>query len=1537
MNTYARSSEKSCATAVVRLLAASLAVLVIFTLSSVAVLAQCTLNGVTAPASCNLVGPLTINTYSDTAGNLTTTSGVLTDNGTMSIVYAMELVADTSLVGPGVLTLNNGQIGTNSGAWTLTNASTIDGWGVIGSNGITYGNMSLNNTGTINANSSGNTLSLVAYAGTNINSGTMEATNGGILTLATTQPINNNGGTIAAMGANSVVNMATVIQGGTLTTSGGGVMQTAPTGATLDASTHGAITLTDGSTYTAGAAGSGTVTAVTGTLNLGTVSGSTLALGGALELTGDTTIVTPGSGSITMNNGQIGTNSVPYTLTNTGLIQGWGVIGSNATTYGDMPLNNTGTINANSTGNTLSLVAYAGTNTNSGTMEATNGGILSLATTNAINNNGGTIAAAGANSVVNVSTIIQGGTLSTSGGGLMQTIGGATLDALTQGAITLSDGSTYTAGAAGSGTITYVTGTLNLGTVSGSTLALGGALELIGNTTIAMPGSGSVTMNNGQIGTNSVPYTLTNPGLIQGWGVIGSNATTYGNMPLNNTGTINANVSGKTLSLLSFVGPITNAGLFEATNGGTLNLQTTPAINNQNGVILAGNGSTVDITNVTIQGGKLTTHGTGLMQTNGGATLDASSLGAITLTDGSTYTAGAAGSGTITAVTGTLNLGTVTGSTLALGGALELIGDTTVVTPGSGSVTMANAQIGTNSVNYLLTNSGLIQGWGVIGSNVITYGDLSLNNPGTINANSSANTLSIQGNGNSIVNTGLFEATNGGILSLATTSPINNAGGNITAAGAGSTVNVSTSIQGGTLNTSGGGVMQTVGGATLDAVTNGAITISDGSTYTAGAGTLNLVLGTLNLGTSTGGTLALSGNFQLVGNVTLSGPGSLTMSGNAQIGTNSIPYTLTNNSTIQGTGLIGSNIGALYGVNNVTNNGVILSSGGTMTLGGTGTLTNTGTLHATAGTTLISSMSGLSSSTFTAPTLLTGTYIADAGATIQINQLGTTGGEIVNNSATIVLNGVGSAFLDGGGQNTLSNFNNNNSTGSFTILNGRNFTSPGSFANAGAVHVGSGSTFTTGGSGNYNQSAGSTQLNGTLTAGGGSANFNGGVLFGNGGVVNGNVIMAGTIAPAATINGGNVPLTAGQLNINGNYTQTSAGVFNLGLGGLTAGSQFGFLGVSGNALINGTLNVNLLSTFFPAVGDTFTFLTTGGSVSGTFAFTNGLNIGGGEILNVIYGSNFVELSTAYLSTTDLWNGGTGVWSNGSQWSIGVPQPAFDTIIYSGGNDRVTLNMGNTTVNSLTVGGPTNSFTSVLTDGGVAQVLNINNALTVGQNGVLTLTGGSTVTAGASSSNAGAISIGTGSTFSTSGAFNQSGGSTKLDGSLMAGGNVFINGGKLLGNGGTVTGNVTNAGTISPGDTAGTAGKLAIVGNYVQTSAGIFQLDIGGLTAGTQFDLVAITQMATLSGTLDISLINSFIPSNGEIFTFLTAGGGVSGIFGTTNGLNYGNGHFTVIYNANNVELAFTGNQQNTPEPGTFLLLGSGLLSMAYGVRRRWQK
>ena len=38
-----------------------------------------------------------------------------------------------------------------------------------------------------------------------------------------------------------------------------------------------------------------------------------------------------------------------------------------------------------------------------------------------------------------------------------------------------------------------------------------------------------------------------------------------------------------------------------------------------------------------------------------------------------------------------------------------------------------------------------------------------------------------------------------------------------------------------------------------------------------------------------------------------------------------------------------------------------------------------------------------------------------------------------------------------------------------------------------------------------------------------------------------------------------------------------------------------------------------------------------------------------------------------------------------------------------------------------------------------------------------------------------------------------------------------------------------------------------------------------------------------------------------------------------------------------VSLTAASNNSTVPEPGTFLLLGSGLLGMAYGVRRRWLK
>ncbi len=128
-----------------------------------------------------------------------------------------------------------------------------------------------------------------------------------------------------------------------------------------------------------------------------------------------------------------------------------------------------------------------------------------------------------------------------------------------------------------------------------------------------------------------------------------------------------------------------------------------------------------------------------------------------------------------------------------------------------------------------------------------------------------------------------------------------------------------------------------------------------------------------------------------------------------------------------------------------------------------GTITNNGTFQVTPGN--IAAMFQGNLTNYAANTLTGGTYnvygTTSNPGTLQVDYLGNTGGEIVNNAATIYLNGPNSNFVDQASKDALSNFNNNTSAGSFTITNGRNFTSPGVFSNAGAVNIGSGSTFST--------------------------------------------------------------------------------------------------------------------------------------------------------------------------------------------------------------------------------------------------------------------------------------------------------------------------------------------------------------------------------------------------------------------------------------------------------------------------------------------
>jgi hypothetical protein len=75
-----------------------------------------------------------------------------------------------------------------------------------------------------------------------------------------------------------------------------------------------------------------------------------------------------------------------------------------------------------------------------------------------------------------------------------------------------------------------------------------------------------------------------------------------------------------------------------------------------------------------------------------------------------------------------------------------------------------------------------------------------------------------------------------------------------------------------------------------------------------------------------------------------------------------------------------------------------------------------------------------------------------------------------------------------------------------------------------------------------------------------------------------------------------------------------------------------------------------------------------------------------------------------------------------------------------------------------------------------------------------------------------------------------------------------------------------------------------------------------MTVGTQYSQVAVSHGVSLNGTLNLKLINGFMPAIGTKFTILT-GGVVGGQFATVNGLSINSSeHFEVSYTPTEVTL-----------------------------------
>ena len=128
---------------------------------------------------------------------------------------------------------------------------------------------------------------------------------------------------------------------------------------------------------------------------------------------------------------------------------------------------------------------------------------------------------------------------------------------------------------------------------------------------------------------------------------------------------------------------------------------------------------------------------------------------------------------------------------------------------------------------------------------------------------------------------------------------------------------------------------------------------------------------------------------------------------------------------------------------------------------------------------------------------------------------------------------------------------------------------------------------------------------------------------------------------------------------------------------------------------------------------------------------------------------------------------------------------------------------------------------------------------------------------------------------------QGAGATILEGGDLevSGGAFDLLGGSLFGVQ-TVIGDLNNlGGNVAPGLSPGT---LTVSGNYTQGPGGALSVEIGGLTAGVNHDLLVVGGDAVLDGVLNAFLVGNFSPAPADTFNIIQALGTMSGDFATIN-------------------------------------------------------
>ncbi len=743
--------------------------------SSSLLLSGATLNGVNLGANAGSL--ITVAAGAASLINDTGSSFPVFDISTMDIAAAATLNIEGqigNLGGNGVI-----NVGDNTGSATLalagvTNLSTstvLNGASVIQGNGyaLTVGGISgtgtlkgistLTNDGTINANVSGGTLEI--DGATVVDNQILEASNGGTLTLTNTTVSSSASSTnqITLDGSSHLVLSGATLNGANLNANVGSVITVAAGAASLINNAGTGFPIFGISTMNIAAAATLNIEGQigngggNGVINVGDNTGpATLALAGVANL-----------GTATVLNGASVIQGNGYALTVGGTISGTGTL------EGVSTLTNDGTINADVAGGTLEI--DGGTVVNNRTLEATNGGTLTLTNTT-VGSSGGSI-----NQIIldgSSSLVLSGATLN-----------GVNLNASTGGVITVAAGIASMINDTGTGFPIFAISTMNI--TAAATLNIEGQIgsggingvinagDSTGSATLALAGAadlGVQTVFNGASDLQGNGYSLTIGSAISGAGTLKDIST------LTNDGVIDGDVTGGTLGIGST--NLVNNDILEATNGGTLEIDGTTVVGK--GTLEAINGSMLALINTTVNSSnaynQLSLDGSSSLVLSGttlnGVDLNAYAGSVITVAAGAASLINNAGTTSVLFTISTMKIAHA--ATLNIEGFIGSNGGNSAINVGdsTGSATLALAGAADLTIQTVLNGASILQGngyaltdGGAISGTGSLKGISTLTNDGTINADVAGGTLEIDGT--TLVNHQILEATNGGTLALTNT------------------------------------------------------------------------------------------------------------------------------------------------------------------------------------------------------------------------------------------------------------------------------------------------------------------------------------------------------------------------------------------------------------------------------------------------------------------------------------------------------------------------------------------------------------------------------------------------------------------------------------------------------------------------------------------------------------------------------------------------------------------------------------------------